>query len=76
MTKEDWNNLTENFSIRLSKRDPALLEQISNARGCSNSDFVRSFLRASFRKLAYLKEEEKKAMGNTCPLCGGTLEEG
>jgi len=73
MVENDLNSLTENFSIRLSKRDLVLLEQISDARGCSASDFIRSLLRGSFKKLAYLREEEKKAVGNICPLCGGPL---
>ena len=73
MTENDLNHLSENFNIRLSKRDLTLLEQISNARGCSSSDFIRSLVRASFKKLAYLREEEKKAVGEICPVCGGRL---
>jgi len=73
MVENDLNNLTENLSIRFSKRDLKLLEQISNARGCSSSDFIRSLLLASFKKLAYLREEEKKAVGSVCPICGGKL---
>jgi len=71
--QNDLNDLCESFSLRLSKRDLTLLEQISDARGCSASDFIRSLLRGSFKKLAYLREEEKKAVGNICPLCGGPL---
>jgi len=73
MVENNLNDLTESFSIRLSKRVLSLLEKISDARGCSSSDFIRSLLRAGFRKLAYLTEEEKKAVGEICPVCGGKL---
>jgi len=73
MTEDDLNNLSENLSIRFSKRDLLLLEQISGVRGCSSSDFIRSLIRAAFKKLAYLRDDEKKAVGEVCPLCGGPL---
>jgi len=49
------------------------LANLSDARGGSSSDFIRSLLRAGFKKLAYLTEEEKKAVGEVCPICGGKL---
>ena len=73
MAENNLNDLSENFNLRLSKRDLTLLEHISDARGCSSSDFIRSLLRGSFKKLAYLREEEKKAVGQICPICGGKL---
>jgi len=73
MNNNNINDLTETCSIRFSKRDLELLGKISDVRGCSNSDFIRNLVRASFKKLAYLKEEEKKAVGEVCPLCGGPL---
>jgi len=73
MVEDNLNDLSEIFNLRLSKLDLTLLEQISDARGCSASDFIRSLLRRSFKKLAYLHEEEKKAVGEICPICGGKL---
>jgi len=73
MSNNNINDLTETFTIRFSKRDLELLGKISDVRGCSNSDLIRNLIRASFKKLAYLRDDEKKAVGEICPLCGGPL---
>jgi len=57
------NELSETFAFRLSKRDADLLRRISEAKGIDASDFVREALRRRFAELAFLSEEEKKALG-------------
>jgi len=57
------SELSENLSIRITKRDKELLEKISRARGEDPSDFVRRAVRKEFAILCYLPEEEKKALG-------------
>jgi len=34
---------------------------------------VRKAIRKEFATLSYLPEEEKKALGEICPVCGGKL---
>jgi len=57
------NEVSETFSFRLSKRDFELLRKISEARGIDASDFVREALRRRFAELAFLTDDEKKALG-------------
>jgi len=57
------SELSENLSIRITKRDKELLERICKARGEDPSDFVRRAVRKEFAILCYLPEEEKKALG-------------
>ena len=57
------NDLAENLSLRISRRDKELLEKICRARGEDPSDFVRRAVRKEFATLSYLPEEEKKALG-------------
>ena len=57
------NELSETFTFRLSKRDAELLRMISEAKGIDASDFVREALRRRFAELAFLSQEEKKALG-------------
>jgi len=55
--------LTENLSIRLTKRDLALLVKVSRARGEDPSSFVRRAMRMELAKLGFLSEEEMQALG-------------
>jgi len=57
------SELSENPSIRITKRDKDLLEKICRGRGEDPSDFVRRAVRKEFATLCYLPEEEKKALG-------------
>jgi len=57
------NELGETFTFRLSKRDAELLRRISEGKGIDASDFVREAIRRRFAELAFLSEEEKKALG-------------
>jgi len=57
------NELSETFTFRLSKRDAELLRKISEAKGIDASDFVREAIRKRFAELAFLGEDEKKALG-------------
>jgi len=57
------NELSETFAFRLSKRDADLLRRISEAKGIDASDFVREAVRRRFAELAFLSQEEKKALG-------------
>jgi len=59
------NEVSETFSFRLSKRDFELLRKISEARGIDASDFVREALKRRFAELAFLSDDEKKALGVT-----------
>ena len=63
MAGSDNNDLSENLSLRISRRDKELLEKICRARGEDPSDFVRRAVRKEFAILCYLPEEEKKALG-------------
>jgi len=63
MAGSDNNELSENLSIRITRRDKDLLEKICRARGEDPSDFVRRAVRKEFAALSYLPEEEKKALG-------------
>jgi len=54
--------LTENFNLRLTKDDLALLVKISRMRGQSPSDFLRLALRRQFAKLRFLSQEETQAL--------------
>ena len=55
--------LTENLSIRFTKRDLALLVKVSRARGEDPSSFIRRALRMELAKLGFLSEEEMQALG-------------
>jgi len=57
------NELSETFTFRLLKRDAELLRRISEAKGIDASDFVREAIRRRFAELAFLNEDEKKALG-------------
>jgi predicted DNA-binding protein len=57
------NELSETFAFRLSRRDAELLRKISEAKGIDASDFVREAVRRRFAELAFLSQEEKKALG-------------
>jgi len=63
MTASSNHELSEMFSIRMTKRDKELLEKICAARGEDPSGFVRRAIRKEFATLSYLPEEEKKALG-------------
>jgi len=63
MAGSGGSELSENLSIRITRRDKELLERISRARGEDPSDFVRRAVRKEFATLCYLPEEEKKALG-------------
>jgi len=63
MAGSDNNDLSENLSFRISRRDKELLEKICKARGEDPSDFVRRAIRKEFAGLCYLPEDEKKALG-------------
>jgi len=63
MAGSDNNDLSENLSLRIVRRDKELLEKICKARGEDPSDFVRRAVRKEFAILCYLPEEEKKALG-------------
>ena len=55
--------LTENLSIRLTKRDLALLVKVSRARGEDPSSFIRRAMRMELARLGFLSEEEMQALG-------------
>jgi len=57
------NDLSENLSLRISRRDKELLEKICKARGEDPSDFIRRAMRKEFAVLSYLPDDEKKALG-------------
>jgi len=57
------SELSENPTIRITRRDKELLERICRARREDPSDFVKRSIRKEFATLCYLPEEEKKALG-------------
>jgi len=57
------NELSKTLMFQLSKRDADLLRRISEAKGIDASDFVREAVRRRFAELAFLSQEEKKALG-------------
>ena len=57
------NELSKTLMFQLSKRDAELLRRISEAKGIDASDFVREAVRRRFAELAFLSQEEKKALG-------------
>ena len=63
MLSDMRERLTENLSIRLTKRDLALLVKVSRARGEDPSSFVRRAMRMELAKLGFLSEEEMQALG-------------
>jgi len=63
MVQDMRERLTENLSIRLTKRDLALLVKVSRARGEDPSSFVRRAMRMELAKLGFLSEEEMQALG-------------
>jgi len=67
------NELSETFTFRLSKRDAELLRRISEAKGIDASDFVREAIRRRFAELAFLEDEEKKALGVIGPHLKGNV---
>jgi len=55
--------LSENLSIRFSKRDLELLVKVSKARGEDPSSFIRRAMRMELARLGFLSEEEMQALG-------------
>jgi len=60
MAGSGGSELSDNLSIRITKRNKELLEKICRARGEDPSDFVRRAVRKEFAALRYLPGEEKK----------------
>ena len=63
MVQNMRERLTENFSLRLTKRDLALLVKVSRARGEDPSSFIRRAMRMELARLGFLSEEEMQALG-------------
>ena len=55
--------LSENLSIRFTKRDLELLVKVSRARGEDPSSFIRRAMRMELARLGFLSEEEMQALG-------------
>ena len=65
MVQDMHERLTENFSLRLTKRDLALLVKVSRARGEDPSSFIRRAMRMELARLGFLSGEEMQALGIT-----------
>jgi len=65
MLSDMRERLTENLSIRVTKRDLALLVKVSRARGEDPSSFIRRAMRMELARLGFLSEEEMQALGIT-----------
>jgi len=63
MLPDRRERLSENLSIRFTKRDLDLLVKVSRARGEDPSSFVRRAFRMELAKLGFLSEEEMQALG-------------
>jgi hypothetical protein len=57
------SELTEQITVRLSKSDLAILDQIAAAWRCKQADVVRRALCELFAKNSFLTDDEKKALG-------------
>ncbi len=55
--------LSENLSIRFTKRDLEVLVKVSRARGEDPSSFIRRAIRMELARLGFLSEEEMQALG-------------
>ena len=63
MLPDRRERLSENLSIRFTKRDLELLVKVSRARGEDPSSFIRRAMRMELAKLGFLNEEEMQALG-------------
>jgi len=55
--------LSENLSIRFSKRDLMLILKVSRTRGEDPSSFIRRAVLLELAKLGFLSQEENQALG-------------
>jgi len=63
MLPDRRERLSENLSIRFSKRDLALILKVSRTRGEDPSSFIRRAVLLELAKLGYLSQEENQALG-------------
>jgi len=63
MVRDMRERLSENLSIRFSKRDLTLILKVSRTRGEDPSSFIRRAVLLELAKLGYLSQEEKQALG-------------
>jgi len=63
MVQDMRERLSENLSIRFSKRDLTLILKVSRTRGEDPSSFIRRAVLLELAKLGYLSQEEKQALG-------------
>jgi len=63
MVQDMRERLSENLSIRFSKRDLALILKVSRTRDEDPSSFIRRAVLLELAKLGYLSQEEKQALG-------------
>jgi len=63
MLPDRRERLSENLSIRFSKRDLALILKVSRTRGEDPSSFIRRAVLLELAKLGFLSQEENQALG-------------
>jgi len=63
MLPDRRERLSENLSIRFTKKDLELLLKVSRARGEDSSSFIRRAMRMELAKLGFLSQEEMQALG-------------
>jgi len=63
MLPDRRERLSENLSIRFSKRDLMLILKVSRTRGEDPSSFIRRAVLLELAKLGFLSEEENQALG-------------
>ena len=59
------SELSENLSIRITRRDKELLERICKARGEDPSDFVRRAVRKELQSYATCRKRRRKHWGSS-----------
>jgi len=55
--------LSETLTVRITKRDLAMLEKIASMRREDASTFIRRAMLKEFAELGFLSEEERQALG-------------
>ena len=55
--------LSENYSVRLTKEDSVKIRKIAKTKKCDVSDIFRWGLSLVFAKVSYADQEEKKILG-------------
>jgi len=63
MLPDRRERLSENLSIRFSKRDLMLILKVSRTRGEDPSSFIRRAVLLELAKLGFLSQEENQALG-------------